>query len=377
MRKSNKTFSTLEKYQLSKQSKIIFAAVTVLLSIIYIFLLYYENSFSIEAMIQQNQEIANTAIKRLNYINVFKNCILIILSMLVTSFISALFIDTKSKNSVFADLIVNDIFSDSTFYTLLEKSHKQNILNGLESDVYFSGKTELQSMFASVRDSVLEISKEGIYYDKCSIDIQCRVHNDYIEKTILRTVKIKSYDKNGFRLTDYPLVTCTYSDDIPYKPIEMKALSIDNKPIDLSRIKRITLNDKSSLYTKSGYTASEKYVYDDIIDISYKKSKEIKVEYITRVPLNDKTYSCRMPYACKSFLLEYTIKQSQDNYGLNTVAFGFIDDATKTPNLSNDMSSVKVSFDNWIFPYDGVAVTICEHSEKNNKTYWFFLLFHI
>ncbi len=357
----NTILLSLEKYKISKNAKIILGITSGILAFVYFFLLYYENSFSITTMMQQEQEITDAAIKTLNHINVFKNCILIVLSMLVSSFLSALLIDTKDKNSIVAELIINDVFSNCEFYSLLESPHKKKILNGLENEVYFSGKNELQSMFSSMRDSVLEISKDEIYYDNCAIDIQCYIKDDYIEKRILRTVKIKSYDKS-FRLTNYPLVKCTYSDALKYEHIEIKALSIDNKPIDLSKIRRIPLEGNSSLDTKSGYTVSEKYIYDDVIDTSYKKPKEIKVEYITRVPLNDKTYSCRMPYACKSFLFEYAIKQKHDDYRLNTVAFGFIDDAKKTPNISDDISSVKVSFDNWIFPCDGVAVTLCENS---------------
>lgn len=355
----NKFMSILERYQFSKHAKIGLGIALVILLAVYIFLLYYENSFSITTMVQQNQKISEATIKTLNHINVFKNCFLIVLSMLSSSFISALLIDTNSKNSVITDLMKEDIFSNPEFYSLLDQPLKQRILNQLEKYCYFSGQSELQYMFSSMRDSVLEMSKDKIYYDKCSLVIQCTIENGYIEKHILRTINVKSYD-DRLKLNEHLLMTCAYTAVNAYQAIDIQQFKIGGKTIPKSEIQEISIDSNSPFNDKSGYTVMKKYIYQNSIDINSKDSTEISLSYITRVPLSDRTYSCRMPYACKSFSFDFSLKANSQDYRLNTVAFGFIDDGQKTPNLSEDHLSTKVSFNNWIFPYDGVAVTICD-----------------
>ncbi len=358
----NTILLTLKKYKISKNAKIILGITSGILAVVYFFLLYYENSFSITTMVQQEQEITDATIKTLNHINVFKNCILVVLSMLVSSFISALLIDTKSKNSIVTDLMEKDIFSNPEFYSLLNESHKQNILCQLEKDLYFSGQNEFQNMFSSMRNSILQMSKEQIYYEECDLDIKCVIYDEYIEKNILRTVKVKSY--NGtVSLNKYLLMTCAYTDLEDGEAIGINKFLIDDNPIDISEIEKISIDNDSPFNDKSGYNIMKKYVYKNNIDIDSICGKKIQLEYTTRVPLNDKTYSCRMPYACKSFAFEFTLNGNNiDNYRLNTIAFGFIDDGQKTPNRTNDHLKTKVSFNNWIFPYDGVTVTICNNS---------------
>ena len=62
------------------------------------------------------------------------------------------------------------------------------------------------------------------------------------------------------------------------------------------------------------------------------------------------------------------IKEIENTYDIAVNAFGFCDDGNSTPN-THTSSEVKVSFNDWIFPLDGVAVALkekCTNHELGN-----------
>lgn len=363
MKKSKYVSKILKKYKINRPEMIALIILSLILFAIYCFILYYENNFAISTMLQSQSENTSSSLHNLNIINTAKNCILVIFSIVLTSLLSALFIDTKSKNNIVSDLIVNDVFSNCEFYSILEKEHKQKVLVSLENDLYFSGKSVLNEMYSSIRQAMIEHIHDNIYLDNCSISIRCKILGDCIEKDVYKTVGIKSYDKS-YRLVDYPIATRAYSESVLGEPFSIKKLVINGEPIDIK--KSITIKPvakESPLEAKNGYTTVNQFVYNKILDISNKKETKIQIHYYSRVPLNDKTYTCRMPYACKSLVFDFALveEERKNNYRLNTVAFGFIDDAKNTPNISDDKLSTRVTFNNWIFPNDGVTVTICEN----------------
>lgn len=352
----------LRKYKINTSAIITLGIASIVLLIVYCFLSYFENNFSIPTMLQAQSENTSDSLKILNIINTVNNFLLVILSMVVSSFLSALLIDTTSKNNIVSDLLINDVFSNCDFYSILGKEQKQKVLKSLEKELYFSEKPIFHDMYSSIRETMNEQIHDNIYLENCSISIKCKILDKYIEKEVSKTIGIKSYNK-FFRLSEFPIVSRAYSESVPCKPMDIDKLIINGELINTNDIILKGVTEETPLEAKNGYTTVNQFVYSKNIDVNNEKETKIEIRYRTRVPLNDKTYTYRLPHACKSLVFDFSLsgEESHNSYRLNTVAFGFIDDAKNTPNISNDKLSTKITFNNWIFPNDGVTVTICEN----------------
>ena len=117
---------------------------------------------------------------------------------------------------------------------------------------------------------------------------------------------------------------------------------------------------------KSGYSKRIIVKYNRSLNISPDKETLIEMRNITRVPINDIAFTCRLKFPCHKFSFSYRIiGENASNYRLNARAFGFAESGKSAPNRHDDEPEISISFDNWVFPHDGVAVTMLEKDNQH------------
>lgn len=346
-----------KKFKLNKKTLVVDILFAVVLCVVYAVLYYYVNNLSV-AVSSSETSIGIDLQNKIKMIEAIKDIVLIVLSLFISSLLASL-LEINGKNDFTNDLIVNDVLSSPELLNMMTEENRIKILKNVECSYYFNGNDRLEDMFSEVKNTLIKKSDEqNVFFDNCEVEIRCKIKDNYIEKRIIKTVDIKSYNEK-FDLKRYPLVGCTICKDINYTPLELKTVKVNGR--DYSEQKGEIKREESQpevLDRKSGYDSQVNYVLEKTIKVSDKKSTKIRIEYLTRVPLNDLIYTFRVKYPCKNFRLSFYL-ESQDEYFLKTIAFGFADDATdKELGFENDKKSVKISFDNWIFPFDGVAVFI-------------------
>lgn len=302
-------------------------------------------------------------------VNILSNILLVIMSIASASILSTILIDVKSKNSLYNEILTSDVLSAPQFYSALSKDNREQMLRGLEGNLYFSNCPVKEDMYRSVRKKINSYDGEGgsnqYFLESCVYNIRCQITGSYFKKTILKSIDLRSYttlDKVGFLLcsTDAPILQ-----DCAQSSVISLYINGVEKNIDDVIETRTVLIHGNAFCDKSGYVQRSSHSYKGNLHLSPDKPNRIEVTYETAVPLYDTFYSCRTPYPCHKFDLTYMlVGQLADKYSLSVCAFGFLDDAKSTPNQKDSMPEISIKFDNWIFPLDGVSVSMIKHDIK-------------
>ncbi len=306
--------------------------------------------------VPQDAVAAEELYKEQTRMGLCKEVLVIAFSVIGGAWLSTLFIEKKKDNEVVQNVLVDDILTSDQFWAPVEEKSRNKILAKLEGLGHFDGDPAKSEMYNAARRKINAFGddKQLFYYDQYCIDISCNVTDRFIEKRIVKTVSVKSYKNNhpkrGFVILS---VASPKQDDFCFA--EVTRVLLNGQALDPRHIKKSVFDvcdDKTS--EKRGYTRHARFQISKTVDFSNKTPQVIEVEYITRCPVNDLAYTCRMPYPCKRF--EFHCDIETDGYVLNPVAFGFVDDGNNTLSRADDRTSVSFRFDDWIFPRDGVCV---------------------
>lgn len=197
------------------------------------------------------------------------------------------------------------------------------------------------------------------YFSSCEYDIECTMVDNLLQKRITKTLEIKSYKDTSIEY--YPLITSCFSPDdkVPYCKIE--SLHIDCKEYNIKKyVSERDVGIIDPLKERSGYNKRIEYCLTEELRLSSERPVKLSICYTTRVNKNDIISTFRLSYPCKSFKFTFRTRGGIENrYNISVNAFGFCDDGTNTPN-GHTASEVRVAFNDWIFPLDGVAVALKE-----------------
>lgn len=307
------------------------------------------------------------------------NFFLVLFSVFSSALLSVLLIETKSKNDMFREIMCTEVLSSPELYECLSEDKQRSMLNGLECSLLFNNCEQKQSMYNSVRRKIEGFqtddagsSQQGYYFEKCQYDIKCSIKNGYIEKDIIKIIDVRSYRPQ----TIESYVLCENSGEwvAGLKPMEIVCLKVGAKEYnenDLQPENALVTYDNESVQNevyneKSGYSKRIIVKYNRPLNISPDKETLIEMRNITRVPINDIAFTCRLKFPCHKFSFSYRIiGENASNYRLNARAFGFAESGKSAPNRHDDEPEISISFDNWVFPHDGVAVTMLEKDNQH------------
>lgn len=349
----------LEKFYINTKSLILLIVIVLMNIVIYTYSQYEYSKMNIVVSSTLELSEKESAVKKYERWKTVSEVSLIFLSVSGSALVSALLIEKKNNNKIIEDFFVNDFYTSNKFFNYIDRNKKEKILFELENELYFDGSKEKANMYHAIKEKINKpIFKPELMYSSYFLDINCEVNDHYIEKKIVRKTSLKALTKPKNQ-KGFLILSVAVNDVDGYEPIIITKLQIDGEDKSLSYIeKKESIND-NAMGRKKGYNKKVKFYYNNYLNFSNRKDVSILLEYTTRCPLKDLTYSCRMQYPCKKFTFNFAML-SQD-YLIAPYAFGFIDDAKDTPNHTDDQKKVNINFDNWIYPLDGVCVFI----EKN------------
>ena len=289
-----------------------------------------------------------------------RDVVLVVLSILGTCFFTAWIIEVRSRNEMYDSHLSNDILGNPEIYRNMDESTQKEMLSILENILLFRDKPHLSGMYENIKEKFITLSSEEYYYDDCRYTVNCTITQEGILKSITRTIRIKSYDASC-KISSIPLVTWSGSklsgNVVPFK---FSSATLDGKAIEQDKIGIIEKTPDQVVSVNSGYDLKYTYFYKPELELFDDKIRTISVSYNTVVPLDDIVYTCRANVPCRSFTVDFRVC-APDNYKVLARAFGFFDSAVHSPIVEDDRQ-ISVSFNDWIFPQDGVVITFAPKS---------------
>lgn len=284
-----------------------------------------------------------------------KSILLIIISVTGLNLLSSMLIEVKSKNSYLSEIMANDVIAAPEFYNYMDVEKKEKMYNALEKSLYFKYDIT-HEMYKSIRHKLKESLSE-YYYTECSYSVTCTVYDNYIEKEVTRTTKIRSYEKNC-EINEFCIGSFTSKKISGLEAFDIKSIEINGKKIADGDFKIIDGKDKSNLDEQNEYNYSVDYLYNKKLFFTSDADTTITMKYLTRTSKDDRMSTFRVGRPCKKFTLFYSVKQ-HEQYRIVVNAYGFLDDADNSNNNSSK-SDITITFSDWIYKYDGVTVVMLD-----------------
>lgn len=342
-----------EKYSIANKTLILSVAILVFGLLLYLACLIIE--CEIEA-------IGNE--KYFYLIKIFKDILLIVVSVFGTSVISTFLIDVKSKNQMHKEIISDEVLNAETYYNCMSDSKKKEISNYLESMLYFNGNKILTSMDEELKNKIRLFKNQEYFFSSYTAIINCTIDGDKIIKKINKTMFVRSYDDN-YNLKDFELARNVCDSENGKYGIDESTLSVSIEDITLDKNSYCRRDDEKedSIEKKSGYTNKVVYRLKEPLELYSTKDKKVVVEYDTSVSIKDVFSGIRLPVACKNTNFQFHLNSTNnehERYKLVPCGFGFNNTGSDTPNNIGDHYNVNIQFNEWIFPNDGWIVVIQE-----------------
>lgn len=327
------------KYSINKKLLILIIALSILFLILYI---------GSVVLMSIDDFKAQTTI--LYVLTIIRDVSIIFFTIFGGTVISILVFEKKSKNAEYIDNMVEDVILCKGFVeTLSNKNKKILAMKATGIDNTFQMK-----MINDIKDKLFEKNPK-FYFSESEVEVCCEIKDAYIEKTIIKTVKLKSYAPIC-RINEFLLLqnTCKKIDGKPN--LEIDYVYVDDKLLSKKEIKieETPVDKKEHVLINNGYETHFKCLYNKSIHLNNKQDTKISIKYITRVNKDDHQYTCRVSEHCKKFKLSFQIN-SADKYDIFGNGFGFMESADQSPNIKGT-NIFYISFSDWIFKKDGVSI---------------------
>lgn len=338
--------------------------IVILLIILYSGLLYIQdmNNIGLVNAIIQDKPIK---LKKITYIiDLIEMLLTIFASMLISSVITTMLVGKKEKDEIYSEAVEDLIMGSDVKMEISEKG------SVYQSDFFKELQTKkLPKDMIETAIKELSISNIPYYYEKCDMEINCRISKNgkNLIKEIKKEITIYSFDNTYVYSAEekedmFVLAAMNSIPKIkePIKVLELQ-VSLPGKKLKKCNEESYMIDKKkteSDLTRKQGYAETNTVYLKETLKLSSTKPTKIKIIYQTTVSLSDLDYVFRLPCACHFLEVNFHLKDMTD-YRLCGYAFGFLDDASSTLNFDSDDEMV-FSFNKWVFRYDGVCISIKE-----------------
>ncbi|MEL7655774.1 MAG: hypothetical protein AAGU75_07695 [Bacillota bacterium] len=330
------------------------------------FILFFSSLCYIICKLIENKQslLSSTTEYGSDYFLIFatlKDLSLIVTTLIASSFLSRLFIETKDKNDIVENCILGEILESPKFYEYLSDERKRDILNHLEQELYFRRTPMLDTIYKSIRSKLPGFQDKGYYFQQYEVIITCDIYDDRIVKKVKRITDIRSFQES-FTVENYQIARNACSNAIKDDNIRNLKVYIgkSDKAIESSCIKIDSHETQNQLMKKSGYDWETTCTLLKPLKLMNDTSTKLTIEYETTVSIKDSALLFRVPVPCEECSIQYKINSKTfKNYRLVSCAFGLNDTAEDSPNDDTE-DTVNIKFNDWIFPEDGAVIIIEE-----------------
>ncbi len=350
-----------KKYNISPKTNFWVGCSFLAFLVVYVILTYFINSDALESA-------DSAAASYMPVITTIRDVTLVILSVLGTCWLTSWIIDVRARNEMYSSHLSNDFLSNPDIYLNMTEATQKEMLSAMENALLFNGKPHLSGMYNNIKEKFITLSRDDYYYDDCRYSVSCVIMEDRIEKNITRTVKVKSYDAQC-TVKNFPLITWSGrqikdKDGKEIAPFKYTSVKLDGETIPEEDICSNTEHPIDAASLNSGYSVKYTCCYTPELVLYDSSVRTFSMTYITTVPLDEITYTCRAKVPCRNFSVVFKVTDSNEvPYKAIAKSFGFFDCAVHSPLVEDD-SQLSVIFNDWIFPMDGVVITFASKSNS-------------
>lgn len=278
-------------------------------------------------------------------------------SVIITSLVGTLLFKKTGLIELIKHQLI-EIMTTNGFIQMLSKERlvklKTQINELLYSTEIAKDDTSLLNTVSKCIDPVLET----YYFKDYSIDIYCRVNENYVEKTVTRDMIIKPTDNTKAELKLQDLFSIT---------LDKIDLLEDEHLLLLSDLKINGEDEKSNAdivdtpVIREGREMVEYRLAPAAINNSIakklvlnKKGINIKIVVKYKTPKDDILLVHKLPAACQHYTA--TMRYKEDECNVQPASFGFLDSQIKGKcDIDMGNEQVKINFNDWILPGDGIC----------------------
>ena len=344
--KKQESILVIQKYKSSKIG-VISMIITLLVSL---------TLYAIIICLLHNDKIDNTYYA---VICVGRDILLAVISIIGTSLLTSVFIEKNRKNIDYTELIANDIFASSEFYTNLTIENKYKISQYLEENLY--KKTPIKNELIQLCRNNIDSDEIKYYMTDLNMAISYFDYNEYTEKNIKRIIKLRAYGED-YETDKLFLFSYNLSPTEHVQNFEVKSagIGISNESLIIGKDILVEKCDtKDPLFNKSGYTDTYNVYLCRHTKVTSSYDTIINIEYIARVTDGDISSKYGVTVPCKNFNFNFVAPENYTVYAHPATFF------TTDNNYTNSLykNAVSICLNNWVFPGEGVIVCVV----KNNR----------
>lgn len=249
---------------------------------------------------------------------------------------------------------LKEVVVEHTYLKTLNDDEKRNIINDINKTLY-PQKVVLDenSLFNVVHNSIEKLL-DDYYLEEDITDVNLIIDGKFIKKEIRKHYELSNLKEDCII---GPLLTIRYNKEHyseAQKPFELIMCTIK------SNNEYLELPDEDKYVIKLEKCDDNRSVVEITFDfsaITFKKEAEIDLQYITLVPIEDRTYTAKIRKPCKRYCihLNYDIEQCSVLYS----GFCFMDIAVSNKKeIRTSGNNITIRFKDWSLPGEGTAFYI-------------------
>lgn len=284
---------------------------------------------------------------------------------LIGSSVVSFFLTIEDVQTLFLG-IIKDILVDYQITHIFNTHYLEKMHSVCHRILYFHNMNINENDWKYLSDKCLETFTSP-YYNNWRENIECRLTNNKIEKNFFLDYELINPMVDG-KITAN--ISRNYILDIPisenkndYIQITSLVIELDGQQITCHPFVEFSQNDNKVYNTKACVKCNEY----DLEKISFNNKLKVKMKLTTKVSIEDKSYTHRLRYAARHYLLDFTCADSRVSIYPNFYG-GFIelDDYDRHNVDSHVLVECK---DQLILPGSGASIVL-NFNEKNktNKT---------
>jgi len=264
------------------------------------------------------------------------------------------------KKTGYFDLFKNELIEivcNHSFIKTMKPAKLIELKKSINEEIYTRELAYNEGSLLNTVSNSVEPFLNKYYFEKYSIEVFLKKHDNYLEKTVKREMHIKpavESDTSHLKLcelfsTEFEPIT----EELALMELRDLRVSGENITKDYD-IECMAMEEKgTNLYRINDFSKSP----DERLKL---KKNGLKVHLVVkyRTKLQDNLYVHKLPVACKDYQarINFENKKCVTQVG----AFGFLDSEIEGKTLIDTQEDhIVVSFNDWVLPGDGVAFTWC------------------
>ena len=289
-------------------------------------------------------------------------------SVIITSLVGTLLFKKTGLIELIKHQLI-EIMTTNGFIQMLSKERLQQLKIQTNELLYSSEIAKDDTSLLNTVSKCIDPVLETYYFKDYSIDIYCRVKEEYVEKTVTRDMTIKPTDNTKAELKLEDLFSIALEKiDLPEgeELISLSELKI-NGEAEKKNVQFIdgciTNNGKELIKYRLTPASSNTGIAKKMV--LNKRGVNIKIVVKYKTPKDDIMLVHKLPAACQHYTA--ALRYKEEECTVQPASFGFLDSQIKGKcDIEMGAEQIKINFNDWILPGDGICFAF-DFTKKNRK----------